>query len=181
MPSDSSLADDAAARPVQGPLQLARRRPLRWFIGAGWWIPGVANMVWSNVSDEWMLIHAVVLVWAVTSLSSRALAAWGTVTADVNGMSVRYRWITRRFGLQRRWDWSEVRAMHSEDRMALELHDGRTVRPIPRPLCSALRVDGWDKDLNAFVNEVQALARSSDGSHSVAVGGSGDPDDGLST
>lgn len=123
-----------------------------------------------------MLIHAVVFVWALTSLCTRALAAWGTVTADVNGVSVRYRWITRRSDLQRRWDWSEVRRVHSHDGLALDLHDGRTVRPIPRTMSfGGSRVEGWDKDLAAFVSEVSVFAESSRGAPSAPVPGGGDP------
>lgn len=144
-----------------GPAVLTRHRPLRWFLGASWWIPLLMTAVWSNVSDEWLLIHAVALVWALTSVCTCAIAAWATVTADESGVSVRYRWITRRTDLQRRWSWPEVSMLSSEDGLVIELHDGRTVHPIPRTVSfTSPSTEARDADLATFVREAFVFAEA---------------------
>ncbi|MEO9164244.1 MAG: hypothetical protein ABI470_01020 [Aquihabitans sp.] len=130
--------------------------------------------VWSNVSDDWMLIHAVAFVWALRMLTRRALAAWGTVTADRNGVSVKYRWITRRTDLQRRWDWSEVSGLNSHDGLTIHLANGRTVHPIP-PIPFGVDAEARGRDLDDFVRGAKALAETSGGPGSAAALGGRDP------
>lgn len=80
--------------------------------------------------DHLFVVRVLAGTYLVCVVPVLVVSAMSTVQVDADGLSVRYRWLTRRTGLQRRWDWSSIEAVNEGSGLALRIQ-GRWLPFLP--------------------------------------------------
>lgn len=112
--------------------------------GAVCWVPSRRDLLWPIVfwtvqtltlgglafGDHLFVVRALGGTYLVCVLPLLVVSMMGTVQVDADGLSVRYRWLTRCTGVQRRWEWSTIDAVNNATGLTVRIH-GRSRQVLP--------------------------------------------------